>query len=257
MTSDIAASVRPVRVGILVIHNDPVPETEIWELALERSYTVHTARFWTPRLAGVEFTGVGVDSLLDDTGLGESVDQLRMLGVEVLGYCFASSSVFGGASFDAEFEERVSRRAGCAVVTTGTALREALVPLDPADIGIVVPPWFSDSTVIRLLDYLDPRLSPEHVHRFELPPDWDGIERPDLFDRGARHAINQDEVVRQTLEAFGRRVGTVVIPGSGFASRSAARVLAAEYGMEVVSANSALFWALQRAAQAATMTSAT
>jgi maleate isomerase len=257
VTLETATRSRPVRLGILVIHNDPVPEAELWAHASRRHHTVHTARFWTPRATGVEFTGVGVDALLDETGLADSVEHLRLLGVDAIGYCFASSSVFGGLAFDREFEARVSVRAGCPVVTAGSALREAFGRLDPRDVGFVVPPWFSDGTVSRLLDYLDPRLSLDAVHRFELPVTWAGIERPDLFDRGARHAIDQDEVVRQTLEAFGGRVGTVVIPGSGFASLGAARVLEAEHGITVVSANSSLFESLARAAQATAMTSAT
>ncbi len=257
MTEEAAPRSRPVRLGILVIHNDPVPETEIWTLAASHHHTVHTARFWTPRAMGVEFTGVGVDALIDETGLGDSVEQLRLLGVDALGYCFASSSVFGGTTFDRDFEARVSIRAGCPVTTTGTALREAFGRIDSRGVGIVVPPWFSDGTVTHLLDYLDPRLTRDDVYQFELPEIWAGIERPDLFDRGARHAINQDEVVRQTVDAFGGRVDTVVVPGSGFASLGAARILKADYGIDVVSANSSLFEALERAAYATAMTSAT
>lgn len=257
MIEDAATWPRPVRLGILVIHNDPVPETEIWSLAASHHHTVHTARFWTPRAMGVEFTGLGVDALLEETGLGDSVEQLRLLGVDAIGYCFASSSVFGGTAFDREFEARVSVRAGCPVITTGSALREAFGRVDSSGVGIVVPPWFSDGTVSRLLDYLDPRLTRDDVYQFELPEIWSGIERPDLFDRGARHAIDQDEVVRQTVEVFGGRVGTVLVPGSGFASLGAARVLEADHGIDVVSANSALFESLKRAAYAAAMTSAT
>lgn len=262
-----AAPLLSLRLGILVVHNDPVPETEIWALAQELHHTVHTARFWTPRPTGTEFTGVAVDALLDDTGLGESIDQLRLLGVDAIGYCFASSSLFGGTAFDKEFRARVSHRAGCPVVTAGTALQDAFAQVDAYDVGILVPPWFSDNTVKHLLDYLDPTLSPDAVLRFELSSEWDGIDRPDLFDRGARHAIDHNELVRQTLNAFGDRVSTVVAAGSGFASLAAGRRLAAEHGIKVVSANSALFESLRHAAmasgrasrtiQAAAITSAT
>ena len=239
---------RPRRLGILVIHNDPVPETEIWALAQAHCHTVHTARFRTPRATGSEFTGVSVEALVHDTGLGESIAQLRLLGVDALGYCFASSSVFGGTAFDEEFQERVSHQAGCPVVTAGSALRAAITRIDTDNVGIIVPPWFTANTIHHLLDYLGPPLSLDQVHQFALPPQWEGIDRPDLFDRGARHAIDQDQVVEQTRRAFGEQVGAIVIPGSGFASLGAGRRLAAENNVEVISANSALFTSLLSAA---------
>ncbi|WP_285729281.1 hypothetical protein [Nocardiopsis sp. ATB16-24] len=233
-----------LRIGILVIHNDPVPEVEVWS-SVRPGTSVHTARFWTPRAFGTEFTGRDLDSLFGDTGLDIAVRQLGELGVHALGYCFTSASVFGGIAFDAAFAERAEKLAGgIPVITAGQALREALVDSEAEDIAVVAPPWFSDATLDALRSYLP--VTVRQIIRFELPPVWEGIDRPDLFDRGARHAVEAAELERQVLEALEPEVGTLLVPGSGFASLAAAERLRRSCGLQTISANTALVQALEK-----------
>lgn len=237
------------RLGILVIHNDPVPEAEIWRSAGPDT-SVHTARFWTPRPFGTEFTGLDLGVLLSETGLDTAVRQLGDLGVHALGYCFASSSVFGGTAFDDAFGAHVEELSGgVPTVTAGQAIREELERGGDDGIAVVAPPWFSDGTLEAIRAYLPVRV--RQVMRFELPPEWDGIERPDLFDRGARFAVDQAELERQVLRRLEPGIGTVVVPGGGFASLAAAERLRRARGLRVVSSNSALLRSMERRAASA------
>ncbi|MFD3688478.1 hypothetical protein ACFWTE_27075 [Nocardiopsis sp. NPDC058631] len=234
------------RLGILVIHNDPVPEAEIWRSAGPDT-SVHTARFWTPRPFGTEFTGLDLEELLSGTGLDTAVRHLGDLGVHALGYCFTSSSVFGGTAFDAAFSEHVEGLAGgVPTVTAGQAIREELAAGGDDGIAVVAPPWFSDGTVEAIRAYLPVRV--RQVIRFDLPPEWDGIERPDLFDRGARFAVDQVELERQVLRQLEPGIGTVLVPGGGFASLTAAERLRRSRGLRVITSNSALLRAIERRA---------
>ena len=238
-----------VRLGILVIHNDPVPEVEMWRTAAP-GVTVHTARFRTPRPFGTEFTGVELAALFETTGLGTAVAQLGDLGVDAVGYCFTSSSVFGGPAFDEGFARRAGELAGgVPVVTAGTGIREELAAREVSEVAVVAPPWFTEPTLDALSRYLGGgSVRVRQVIRFELPGEWDGIDRPDLFDRGARYAVDQDELVRQVERRIEPGADALLVPGSGFSSLVAAGRLGDSLGIGVVTANAALLSALERRA---------
>jgi maleate isomerase len=239
--------VSGVRIGILVVHNDPTPEAEMWR-SVGPDLTVHTARFDTPRPFGTEFTGLDLDDLFVGSGVERAARHLGDLGVDALGYCFTSSSAFGGPAFDTAFAERAGPLVeGVPVVTAGRAIREALARTPPGITAMVVPPWFGDATVDAVCAYL--AVPVRDVLRFRLPPTWDGIPRPDLFDLGARHAVDQDELERQLSAGLASDVDTVIVPGSGFASLTATRRLHRSRGIRFVSANSALLSALTAAAR--------
>lgn len=232
------------RIGILVIHNDPVPEAEIWS-SVRPGTSVHTARFWTPRAFGTEFTGRGLDALFGDTGLDIAVRQLGELGVHALGYCFTSASLFGGTAFDAAFAERAEElTGGIPSITAGQAVLEALADTETEEVAVIAPPWFSDATLEALRSYVS--VTVRQIIRFELPPVWQGTDRPDLFDRGARHAVESSELERQILESLEPGIGTLLIPGSGFASLAAAERLRRSQGLRTISANTALLRALEK-----------
>lgn len=234
------------RLGLLVIHNDPVPEMEIWR-SVGPDTSVHTARFWTPRPFGTEFTGLDVEELLSGTGMDVAVRQLGDLDVHALGYCFASSSVFGGTAFDTAFGAHVERLSGgVPTVTAGQAIREELARNRADGIAVVAPPWFSDGTLEAIRSYLPVRV--RQIIRYELPAEWDGIERPDLFDRGARFAVDQDELERQILRRLEPGIDTLLVPGGGFASLTAAERLRRSRRLNVISSNSALLRAMERRA---------
>lgn len=232
------------RLGLLVIHNDPVPEAEAW-LSRPAGTTVHTARFDTPRSPGEEFQGKPLDYLLNVSGLRRSIRHLAELGVHSIGYCFASSSLFGGAQFDSEFEDIATEVAGgIPVVTSGRALREAVAERSSQRKLVVIPPWFSDATVDALEGYLALRPGIDTTFRYELPARWARYKRPDLFDAGAKHAVNATSLIAQVAAHHPDEHDVLVVPGGGMHSLGAHRPLATRYGLETISANGALVNAL-------------
>jgi maleate cis-trans isomerase len=230
------------RLGILTIHNDPVPEIEFWRAA-PPSASVHTARFQTPRPTGTEFTGLELDQLIAGTGLERSVAQLGDLGVDCICFCFVSSSVFGGPAFDEEFIRWAEAIAGCRVTTAGLAIREALRVVGAQKIAVLAPPWFTPPTIEATGRYLAPAgMEIVQAVQFELGPEWDGIDRPDLFDRGARWAIEASQVHAQAVAGVEPGLDTLLIPGSGFASAQAARSISATLRLPVLTANACSLW---------------
>ncbi|MFI1567922.1 hypothetical protein ACH4ZX_33700 [Streptomyces sp. NPDC020490] len=81
------------RLGILVIHNDPVPETEIWGMAAA-GVSVHTARFERPRAADTEYVGSPARALASSAEVARGLDHLGRLGTDSIALCFGSSSFF-------------------------------------------------------------------------------------------------------------------------------------------------------------------
>lgn len=232
------------RLGALVIHNDPVPEVELWG---ERppDVTIHTARFDTPRDAGEEFLGRSVARLVEGTGLRRAAEHLADLGAHAIGYCFTSSSVFGGDGFDDELERALAAATdGVPAVTSGRALRDEVRARRGQRFLVVVPPWFSDATVDALVRYLDLAERRARILRYELDAAWSHIARPDLFDAGARHAVTAEALVEQVARACPDDVDAVLVPGGGMRSLDAQRVLRSRFGLPTVSANGALLRAL-------------
>lgn len=229
-----------IRLGILVIHNDPVPESEFWRGA-PSGVTIHAARFETPRASGEEFVGLDPERLFRITGMARAIDHLADLGVHAIGYCFTSSSVFEGLAFDEAFEAEVSRLAGCIpVLTAGHALKDAVERVPRDRYLVVAPPWFTDATVDATIEYL--RLPPYRTEsvRYELPESWDSVARPDRFDAGARNEISTDGLVALVEKSHPPAGTLVVIPGGGFHSLRAADRLWSRHGIRTLSANRAL-----------------
>ncbi|MFI8519445.1 hypothetical protein ACIGEZ_16645 [Streptomyces sp. NPDC085481] len=240
------------RLGILVIHNDPVPETEIWRTAPEGT-SVHTARFECPRLDDSEYTGSTAKLLADAPDVRRSLDFLGRLEVDRIAFCFGSPSFFGGDGFDAEFAEAaLAHSHGTPVYTSGQALTEALAALDVRRPLVVMPPWFTPPTHRAAEAYLTAHGVEEvFVHPFELGPEWAHIAPYNAFDEGARWAIDAEEVRRQAVAAFeatGGRADGVLVPGSGFRSQSLVPVLEAALDVPVVTANQSVLWYGLRAA---------
>ncbi|MFJ6355110.1 hypothetical protein ACIQKB_37335 [Streptomyces sp. NPDC092046] len=240
------------RLGILVIHNDPVPETEIWRAAPDGT-SVHTARFECPRLDDAEYTGSTARLLADAPDVVRSLDFLGRLGVDRIAFCFGSPSFFGGEGFDAEFAEAaLAHSHGTPVFTSGQALTEALAAVGVRRPLVVMPPWFTPPTHRAAEAYLTAHGVEEvFVHPFELGPEWAHVPPYNAFDAGARWAIDPDEVLRQTTAAFeaaeGRADG-VLVPGSGFRSQALVPLLEKVLDVPVVTANQSVLWSALRAA---------
>lgn len=221
------------RLGVLVVHNDPVPEAEIWRAAPD-DVEVVTGRFRLHREPGQEYAGEKADAFLTPA-VRRTIADLVDAGADALALGFVSASVFGGPAFDGAFTAAVPVPA----FTAGQALRHRIDKLAPAHPLLVAPPWFTDDTIAAATTYLG--LAPRtRTRRYDLGPEWATGARQDLFDRGARNHVAHTALRDQILAAATPATDAVVIPGSGFRTLAAAADVTRTSGIPVISANSAV-----------------
>jgi maleate isomerase len=229
------------RLGVLVVHNDPVPEAELWRTA-PADVEIVTGRFRLHREPGQEYAGETVDAFLTPE-VRRTIADLIDAGADALALGFVSASVFGGPAFDTGFTDAVSAAVTAGVrvpaFTAGQALRHRIADLTPAHPLLVAPPWFTDDTVAAAKTYLG--LAPRTpTHRYDLGPEWATGARQDLFDRGAKNHVPHTALRDQILAAATPATDAVVIPGSGFRTLAAATDVTRASGIPVISANSAV-----------------
>lgn len=82
-----------MRLGIIVVHNDPTPEMELWRQVIAPA-SVHTVRFQLPRNMGEVFIGSDIKSLLEHYDLEKALLTLRDIRVDAICLCFTSVSIF-------------------------------------------------------------------------------------------------------------------------------------------------------------------
>lgn len=206
--------------GILVVHNDPVPEREIWR-TIGFHHSVVVARFGLNRPAGEEYRGETVEDFLTPD-VQQRIGWLTDAGAQAVALCFVSASVVGPPGFDSDFTAAIRETYGIHGYTAGEALRGQIRARAPRDALVVFPPWFTDETVHRTRTYLaectDASLS---AYRFRLPASWDTTRRQDLFDDGAKGQISPSELLAQTKSNLTPATDLVIVPGSGFATSHA------------------------------------
>ncbi len=233
------------RLGVLVVHNDPVVEAELWAMA-PPGVTVHTARFESPTSTGAEYTSESWERMMAAPDVRRGLVQLGELGVSAICLCFGSASFFGGLEFDDGFTaSAVELTGGTPVYTAGQAIRAALTALGVRRPMVLAPPWFTAPTFAAAESYLVAAgFEPAAMVPFRLGERWDGVERHRLFDRGGRWDVRPAEVCRQAVAAFPAHADGLLLPGSGFRSWEAVDELERDLGVPVVTSNQACLWRL-------------
>lgn len=242
--SHFAADFNRYRIGLIVVDNDPVPEIEIQHLA-PRGVSVHTARFHLPRSLGSEFIGDPPTELVGPH-LTEALTTLERIGVDAVGLCFTSSSIFNPSRFDLAFEDAaMSINPSWVVWTAAEALMSSMFKAGVSNPYVLVPPWFTEPTVAALHRYLADRgIGIEDAKYYDLDPSWNHIPRQDRFDHGAKWHINPRDVAKTLGERNLGGADSILIPGSGFPSIDVLNREPVKLGLPVFSANSAVLGAL-------------
>ncbi|GAA2659045.1 MULTISPECIES: hypothetical protein [Actinosynnema] len=232
------------RLGVLVIHNDPVPEAELARMA-PPGVSVHAARFESPTSTGAEYTTETWQHLIAQPDVRRGLVQLGQLGATAICLCFASASFLGEPGFDEGFSAAGTELAGVPVYTAGQAVVEALRRFGVGRPLVVAPPWFTAPTFTATTAYLERAgLPPAGLVQYRLDRDWDSVVAHLAFDRGARWEVDPDEVCRQVADAFPADADSLLMPGSGFRSWGAVERLEQRLGVPVVTGNQACLWRL-------------
>jgi maleate cis-trans isomerase len=231
--------------GILVIHNDPVPELEMRAMA-PPDVSIHAARFQSPTSSGAEYTGTPAGTMLAEPDVARGVRQLGQVGLDAICLCFGSASFFGGHEFDRAFTEEATRIAdGTPVYTAGQAVVAAMRAADVRRPLVVMPPWFTQPTYDAAGAYLGAAgVDVAGLLHFDLGPEWQGVRKHQIFDRGGRWRVLPDDVRHQVRDAFPAGADGVLIPGSGIRSAEAVEPLERDLGVPVITANKSCMWYL-------------
>lgn len=237
------------RIGILVIHKDPVPESEIWAMA-PPGVAVYTARFDSPRKPGSDFQGDHAAALAGSPDIARGLEHLGQLRLDVICLCFGSSSFLAGAGFDEMFAEQASERAGGTPVTTAPlAMLDGLSALGVGRPHLVSPPWFTATSYAAAERYfadLGIRLAGQT--RFDLGAGWRDRETYEIWDLGGQWEVRPEDVYRQVRASVPADADGVLLPGSGFRTLAAIEPLERDLGLPVVTSNQACLWQCLRMA---------
>lgn len=233
-------AIQPWRVGLVVIDNDPIPELEIRPVGGE-SIGVVASRFRLNRAPGEVYLGEEPTADVPPE-MREALEQLQRVGVDAVGLCFTSSSVFAPATFDRQFVQAAQEiNKQWVVATAARSVVEALVAGGSSSPFVVVPPWFSNETVSAITKYLEYHgIGYSGWHHYQLGSEWAGIRQQDLFDHGAGWSIDPSSLIRQVVDYIPGSSDSVLVPGSGFRSENAREDLQSLAGVPVISANAAL-----------------
>lgn len=228
------------RIGLIVIDNDAIPELEI-RPENDNDACVIVSRFVLNRNRGEVYLGE-----IRQQGVPHEIkaclSQLERIGVDAVGLCFTSSSVFAPKTFDRLFQEAAHEtNSQWEAVTAGQAIVEQLQTSTSTNPFIVVPPWFSQETVDAAIDYIEVHgIGHSGWYRYQLHHCWDGIPSQDLFDRGAGWAIDPSSLVDQVLKRLPSSADSILIPGSGFQSKKASAIMNEMTDLPIISANSSI-----------------
>jgi maleate cis-trans isomerase len=236
----VRAAAWVAQLGVLVVHNDPVVEAELWGRA-PAGVTVHAARFESPTSTGAEYTAETWQRLIAQPDIRRGLVQLGQMDLTAVCLCFASASFFGGLEFDTGFAAAATElTGGTPVYTAGQAIRAGLAELAVRRPLVLVPPWFTAPTFAATQRYLAAGgFEVAGLLHYRLDTGWEGVEQHRIFDRGGRWAVDPEEVCRQVAARFPADADGVLIPGSGFRSWDAVARLEETLGVPVVTSNQA------------------
>lgn len=228
------------QLGVLVVHNDPVVEAELWGMA-PPGVTVHAARFESPTSTGAEYTSESWQRMISLPDIRRGLIQLGQMDLSAICLCFGSASFFGGLEFDEGFTSAARELTGdTPVYTAGQAIRAGLTAAGISRPLVVAPPWFTEPTFRATRAYLGAAgFDIRGLVPYRLDARWDTVARHQVFDRGGRWEVDPEEVCRQVAAGFPDDADGVLIPGSGFRSWEAVERLEQQLGVPVVTSNQA------------------
>ncbi|GLZ43086.1 hypothetical protein [Actinokineospora sp. NBRC 105648] len=241
-------------IGILVIDKDPVAESEFWSMA-PPGVSICAARFESPRKPGTSDYGEDPARVVAESpDIARGLDFLGGMQLDVICVCFTTSSLFGGAEFDASFAAQASERAqGIPVVTAAQASVAALKAVCVSRPYVVVPPWFKDEIVSVGREYFTTAgHEPVEMRRFELGRGWRDLKPWETWDAGAQWEVRPEDVHRQVRAGVPANADGILLAGNGFRCSDAIEDLEADLGLPVITSNQACIWHSLRTAKTAT-----
>lgn len=220
------------RFGILIPHNDVVPESEFRAMAPE-GVSVHAGRIpfgWRGETDAVPLGFDAARNLAEPPNVDEVAAQLADAPLDVIGYAFTSSSYLIGVNGDHALQSRLQGRTGeTPVLITCLSATEALRALRVRKLGILNPPWFTgELDRLGAAYFADQGFDVVQAARVDLP-------------RGQLN-VDPGEVYEWVCKSIDPQAQGLFIGGNGFRAVATIQALEQRLGCPVVTANQALFW---------------
>ncbi len=209
------------RVGLIVPSSNTTMEMELHE-ALPEGVSLHTSR--------MPLREVTEEELIKMSALAvESARLLRDAQVDLILYGCTSGSFIGGIDFEKEIEEKIEREVNTPVITTSSAVIEALRILDAQQI-IVITPYTNDINQ-REREFLE-------SNEFEVL-DIRGIG---IVENTKIGKLEPYEAYRMAKAMFMEEADAVFISCTNFRTFEIIEPLEQDLGIPVVTSNQASLW---------------
>jgi maleate isomerase len=221
------------RIGIIVPHFDPVPESEIQTLAPE-GVSIHSARVLLGTLDSEGNTAcqrgpAASRAFAEPPHVDNAALLLASIPVDVIVYAYTASSYICGSDGDAALKARLETRAGgIPVVIPTDAFRLALHAIGARRIALIHPPWFSADLDKAGAAYFE-------SHGFDVTYHAPAVLRGDFGEVSPEQIYDW---ARDNVPAS----DTLVIGGNGMRAIGAIEALEQALDRPVLSANQVAFW---------------
>ncbi|WP_148881944.1 maleate cis-trans isomerase family protein [Thermococcus aciditolerans] len=209
------------RLGLIVPSSNTTMEMELHS-ALPEGVSLHTAR--------VPLKNVTEEELVKMNAMAvESARLLRDAGVELILYGCTSGSFIGGKDYEKEIEANVEEEVNVPVVSTSTAVVEALRILDAQAVLVITP--YTDEINAREREFLE-------ANEFEVL-DIRGLGIEDNTQIGK---LEPHEAYRLAKASFMDEADAIFISCTNLRTFEIIEVLEEDLGVPVVTSNQASLW---------------
>jgi maleate isomerase len=209
------------RLGLIVPSSNTTMEME-FHRHLPEGVSVHTSR--------MPLRSVTEEELIKMASLAvESAGLLRDAGVELILYGCTSGSFIGGKNYEKELEEKIEREVNVPVVSTSTAVVEALKILDARDIVVVTP--YTSEINAREKEFFE-------ANEFNVL-DIRGLGIEDNLEIGK---LEPYEAYRLAKASFTDEAEAIFISCTNWRTFEIIKALEEDLGVPVVTSNQASLW---------------
>ncbi|NJE47758.1 maleate cis-trans isomerase [Thermococcus sp. GR7] len=209
------------RLGLIVPSSNTTMEMELHS-AIPEGVSLHTAR--------VPLRNVTEEELIKMNALAvESAKLLRDAGIELILYGCTSGSFIGGKDFEKELEAKIENEVNVPVVSTSTAVVEALKMLDAQSILVITP--YTDEINEREKEFLE-------ANDFEVLD----IRGLGIEDNAQIGKLEPYEAYRLAKATFVDEADAIFISCTNLRTFEIIEPLEEDLGVPVVTSNQASLW---------------
>ncbi|MCK4432310.1 MAG: aspartate/glutamate racemase family protein [Methanomicrobia archaeon] len=209
------------RVGLIVPSSNTTMEMELHRV-LPNGVSLHTSRMSLKEVTKEELIKMYASAL-------ESARLLKDAQIDLVLYGCTSGSFIGGAQFERDIEKRIEREISTPVITTSSAVIEALKILDAQRV-IIVTPYTNEINKMER-EFLE-------ANKMEILD----IRGMGFVDNTKIGKLEPHEAYKIAKEMFTKEVDAIFISCTNLRTFEIIEPLEKEFGTPVVTSNQASLW---------------